>query len=559
MLALIAGVAMYSLAGYLVAPRIVKYWIEKSVATEPGHRLGVADVYVNPFTLFISLTNVTLISQENKLIVSLARVETGFRILERLRGSRRGFDAEIRDLYVTDPSTGKAIMTIPDLSVRGLVVNAAEGSVTFGAARLGSPELRIMRDPTGKLHLPDSLRLPQKGSPPAAVQFDTLEVTGAKLRFTDHTLSPALRLDASGIVGTITRRRLAGTESAVVELEGRFGESGSGEIVAAWQPPPRQMPSTVNLALRQVELAAVSPYFAQIAGRGITAGSGDITFDYERHDMTVQMKNRLVIDRLRFGDRSMTDADNKLPLELAVALITDNRDHIDISIPASQSDVDPAGVIVDSLTDYINALAATPFDVLAGLVEREDADLGFLVFPAGSAEITPAAAEKIALLARALEQRPLLALRTYPTYDPTADRDAIAEQQVQLHIKLATSAGASGLFTQAPLDFEDPKVRLVLDEFAGARLPESRRLAISSRFEGNEVAYYQTLHDALVANEDVSETVLRRLARFRARSVVGALAENGVGETRLLLADAIETTSSDANAIVVRLEALRQR
>jgi hypothetical protein len=128
-----------------------------------------------------------------------------------------------------------------------------------------------------------------------------------------------------------------------------------------------------------------------------------------------------------------------------------------------------------------------------------------------------------------------------------------------LHIKLATSAGASGLFTQTPLDFEDPKVRLVLDEFAGARLPESRRLAISSRLEGNEVAYYDALYDALVANEDVSETVLRRLARFRARSIVGALADNGVGKTRLLLADAIETTSSDANAIVVRLEALRQQ
>lgn len=559
MLALVAGVAMYSLAGYLVAPRIVKYSIENSVATEPGHRLGVENVYVNPFTLFISLTNVTLISEENKLIVSIARVETGFRILERLRGSRRGYDAEIRDVHIADPSTGEVILVIPDLSARGLVVNAAEGAVTFGVARLESPELRIMRDPAGRLHLPDWLRLPQEDSPPAAVQFARLEVTGGKLRFTDHMLSPALRFDASGIVGTITRRRLAGIESAVVELEGRFGESGSGEIVAAWQPSLRQTPSTVNLALRQVELAAVSPYFAQIAGRDITAGSGDITFNHERHDMSVQMKNRLVIDRLRFSDRPLTEANSKLPLDLAVALITDNRDHIDISIPASQRDVDPAGGIVDSLTDYINALAATPFDVLADLVEREDTDLGFLVFPSGSAEITPPAAEKIALLARALEQRPLLALRTYPTYDPIADRDAIAAAQVQLHIELATSAGASGLFTQKPLDFEDPKVRLVLDEFAGARLPESRRLAISSRFEGNEIAYYRALYDALVANEDVSETVLRRLARFRARSIVSALTENGVGKTRLLLADAIETTSSDANAIAVRLEALREQ
>ena len=555
---LLAGAAAYALGGFLLAPRIVKYWIEHSVTTEPGKRLGVEGVYVNPFTLFISLTNVTLIDEKNKPMISLGRVEHRSHLIEKLRMSRPGYDVEIRDLQANDPSTGEAVLTIPNLSATGLIVNGAQGTVALDTARVENPELNILRDSAGEMRLPAWLGLPQEGSPPAAVRFDTLEVTGGKLRFNDHTLLPALRLDAGGIVGTITRRRLAGAESTAVDLEGRFGESGSGEVVAAWQAPLRQTPTTVKLTLRQVELATVSPYFAQIAGRGITAGSGDITFNYERHDTSVQMENRLVIDRLRFSDRSRTDTDIELPLELAVALITDRRDHIDISIPASQNDVYPAGGIVDSLTDYIIDLATTPFDVLAGLVGREDVDLGILVFPSGSAEITPAAAEKIALLSRALDQRPLLALRAYPAFDPAADRDAIASQQVQLHIKLATSASPSGLSTQTSLDFEDPKVRVILDEFAGARLPESRQRAISSQFEGKDIAYYRAVHDALVANEDVSETVLRRLARFRARSVIGALVENGVDEKRLLLADAIEKTRSDSSAIVLRLEALRR-
>jgi len=555
---LLAGAAAYALGGFLLAPRIVKYWIEHSIATEPGQRLGVEGVYVNPFTLFISLTNVTLIDEKNKPMISLGRVEHRSHLIEKLRMSRPGYDVEIRDLQANDPSTGEAVLTIPNLSATGLIVNVAQGTVSLDTARIENPELNILRDSAGEIRLPAWLGLPQEGSPPAAIRFDALEVTGGKLRFNDHTLLPALRLDADGIVGTITRPRLAGAESTAVELEGRFGESGSGEVVAAWQAPVRQTPTTVKLTLRQVELATISPYFAQIAGRGITAGSGDITFNYERHDTSVQMKSRLVIDRLRFSDRSRTDTDIELPLELAVALITDRRDHIDISIPASQHDVDPAGGIADSLTDYINDLAATPFDVLAGLVGREDEGLGILAFPPGSAEITPAAAETIALLSEALDQRPLLALRAYPAFDPAADRDAIASQQVQLHIKLATSAGPPGLSTQTSLDFEDPKVCLILDEFAGARLPESRRLAISSQFESKDIAYYRAVHDALVANEDVSETVLRRLARFRARSIIGALVQNGVDEKRLLLADAIEKTPSESSAIVLRLEALRR-
>ena len=559
MLALLAGLAVYSVAGYLVAPRIIKYWIENSVATGPGgHRLGVEHVQVNPFTLFISLTNVTLIGPENKLIVSIGRVETSLEIAERLRRSQRGFDVALRELRVTDPSTAEVILTIPDLSATGLVVNAAQGGVTLDAARLRNPELHIMRDAAGELRLPAWPRLRQQESPPAPALFDRLEATGGTLRFTDNALSPALRLDAGGIVGTVIRGRKAGAASMAMEFKGRFGESGSGEVVAEWRALQQNGPTTVNLAMHRVDLADVSPYFAQIAGRGIAAGTGNVTLHYERRETTTRIDGRIDVDRLQLGDDVATNASVTTPLDFAAALTTDDTGRIDLSIPILKtgSDVDPAAAIIDSLNDYIKALAASPFDVLQVIAGREEEHLNILAFPSGSAEITPAAAEKIASLAGALEQRPLLALRAYPAYDPVADRDAIAAQQVHLHIRLATSADSFGVSTQTSLDLADPKVRMILDEFAGARLPESRRLAISRRFEGKDVSYYQALHDALVANEDVSETVLRRLARFRARSVVGALAESGVDEKRLLLADTIETTPTDSNEVVVRLEAL---
>jgi hypothetical protein len=215
-------------------------------------------------------------------------------------------------------------------------------------------------------------------------------------------------------------------------------------------------------------------------------------------------------------------------------------------------------VIVDSLTNFIRELAATPFDEIAGLVGREDEELDRLAFPPGSADLTPATAEKTALLAQALARRPLLSLRAYPAYDPAADRDAIAARQVRLHVSLATSAAPTASAAQTQPDFDDPKVRAILDEFAGARLQESRRNAILNRFDDKDSAYYRTVFDALVANESVSETALRRLARFRATSVADALAGNGVDRGRVLLADEIETTTTDPGAIVIRLDAIRQ-
>lgn len=560
---LLAGAATYALGGFLLAPRIVTHWIEHSIATQPGKRLGVESVTVNPFTLFISLINVTLIDEKNKPVISIDRIDTRFPVLEKLRMAQAGYDVEVRDLRVTDPSSGDTIWTIPNLSVTDLVIDAAVGNVMLGTARLDKPEFHIVRDSSGTRYLPDWLRIPQDGAPPVGLLFDKLELIDGSLRFTDRALSPAIKLDADGVAGTVTRRRSAGAESMTVKLEGRFGESGAGEIVAEWGRPQRRIATTFNLALQRIELATLSPYFAQIAGRAIPAGSGDMTLNYERGEASTRIDGRIQVDRLQLGNEVATETDRRLPLQLAVALLNDNEDHIDISIQASKRsvDADPAGIVSDSLTDYVRDLAAAPFDVLADVVGRGDEELGELTFGPGSAEITSSTAEKISLLARALSQRPLLTLRAKPSYDETVDRDAIAAQQVRLHVQLATSqlttsGGSFGRSTPTSVDFDDPKVRAILDEFSGERLPESRRSAIAARFDSKDAAYYQALYEALIANEVVSQTALRRLARFRARSIVDTLAENGVNEERLLLADAIETTAAGADAIVVRLEAL---
>jgi hypothetical protein len=123
-------------------------------------------------------------------------------------------------------------------------------------------------------------------------------------------------------------------------------------------------------------------------------------------------------------------------------------------------------------------------------------------------------------------------------------------------VRLATSASPPGSTTHTPLDFDDAKVRAILDEFAGARLRQAQRIAISNRFRDNDADYYRSVYDALVANENVSETVLRRLARFRARSIVGALANEGIDSERLLLADEIEGVVLGPDESVVRLEVI---
>ena len=59
-MASLACIAIYSLLGFLLAPRLVDRWLRNNVATEYNRRLDIGTVTINPYTLAVSLRNVTV-------------------------------------------------------------------------------------------------------------------------------------------------------------------------------------------------------------------------------------------------------------------------------------------------------------------------------------------------------------------------------------------------------------------------------------------------------------------------------------------------------------------
>jgi hypothetical protein len=137
-----------------------------------------------------------------------------------------------------------------------------------------------------------------------------------------------------------------------------------------------------------------------------------------------------------------------------------------------------------------------------------------------------------------------LNVRVHGDFDPSADREALAVQQIELHVLLAT-AGPTLRARPERVNFASPRAQDVLDEFAGERLGPGRLAAIAARYPvesnaatpaGERGAYYGAVFDALVANEPIEAAALQRLSRFRAQALVDALAAQGVAPERLALA-----------------------
>ena len=303
--------------------------------------------------------------------------------------------------------------------------------------------------------------------------------------------------------------------------------------------------------MSDLDLSALSPYAARITGQDIASGRADFDCSVEVHLPDIAVESR--VEARDLGLAHADEAAAGAPSILAIALLQDpsgrvraaHRDRFD----RSNATAGPASLCSQLWRDFIAELAAAPFDVLAGLAGWQQGRLDRLAFETGSAEVSPDADAQLLVLAEALRRRPLLGLTVQPGYDAAADRRALANRQLRLHITLATSARPPGGTEVLPLDVGDARVRDILDEFASTRLRTAQRRAIDARFPDRDDSYYRAVFEALVENEEVSEAALQRLARYRARAVTDALARHGIEPARLQVAAEVEPLNATGETL----------
>jgi hypothetical protein len=161
----------------------------------------------------------------------------------------------------------------------------------------------------------------------------------------------------------------------------------------------------------------------------------DLNLSYALTDNQLRGDNSIRIDRLKLGEKVSSDKAVDLPLELALAILTDSNGVIDMQVPVSGDVDDPSfglgSIIGKAFVNIITKAITAPFSLLANLVGRAD-DLQTLTLPPGSTQLTEATTEKLAVLADALEQRPQLSLLITGRLSLTADRERMQKNALKV-------------------------------------------------------------------------------------------------------------------------------
>jgi len=535
--------ALYTLAGFVLAPHLVERWLITTLASDADQKLDIEGVAFNPYTFALSLSDVTLIRPENPARISVERVDARLAAGSLLDAKWLFHDrVDVFGIEVDSASDGLPEFTAEALSATGTVLDTRQPSISAQALHVVRPLLRVERITGDSALLPSWLNHPALTDVSPDAPIDTIVVNAGRLEFVDRTVRPTVEISVDGIDARLSRDRSGSAPFVTVSSRGHVAGAGNARWTARWQPPGLQRDSIVRFAFSDVDLAGVSPYVARIIGSNIVSGRADIDCGLEANATDVSVESRLEADDVRFGNRDEDAVDAQSFLTLA--LLEDPSGRVRVARQA-RFDWTNAATVVPALCgnlwrEFFAELTAAPFDVLADLVDWQQGRIDQLAFEFGSAELSPAASEQLLAIAGALRLRPLLGLTVQPGYDPVADRRALANRQLRQHVTLATSARPPGGTEVAPLDVGDEKVRDILDEFASTRLRASDLRVISARFPNTDDRYYEAVLEELVKNEEVSETALQRLARYRARAVADALRRDGIDASRLDVAGEFE-------------------
>ena len=264
----------------------------------------------------------------------------------------------------------------------------------------------------------------------------------------------------------------------------------------------------------------------------------------------MQARNQLTLNQLTFGEAIESPSATKLPVRLAVSLLTDRNGVIDINLPIAGSVNDPQfsvwGIVFQVIGNLLTKALTAPFSMFAG---GEAADLSAVPFLPGTVALAPEAGATLDHVAKALTERPALHMTVTGASDAAAERADIqradlearlqAERRRELlrgGVSLAAPVSPNAASAAAPADASPistaERDKLVREVYRATQLPDKPRNLIGLA-KDIPVPEMEAL---LMAAVPVTDDTARQLALQRGLAVRDALIDRGLPTERLFLA-----------------------
>ena len=469
--------------------------------------------------------------------------------------------AEVANFATVDTTSREDLLSFKAVRTNGIEFALAPNApFTLAVADIVVDRVysRLVLNADGKFNVqqlrtatPEAPEAPAATNPdprPRNVRIDRISFVDSRLNFTDLFIKPNYSADVGELQGTITHLSSDPASRGVVDLKGRY--DATSPVVIAGEVNPLRGDLFVDIGAKGegIELPKLTAYSQRYAGYGIKEGKLTLDVKYHIDQGKLEGRNKILIERLTFGDKVESPDATTLPVLFAVNLLKDSKGEIALELPISGSLADHkfeiGGLITQVLGSLLKKAVTNPFGLIAaafggsgggnggggtgagasagapgaaGSAPSGD-DLKFVEFTPGRSEVGEAGQRKLAVMARALQGRPGLTLEMAPRFDAEGDLKALR------YAALQSSIAGEG----KPAVAEAEYAKAVRAAYAREKLPgDPAQMSVAAMETG--------LMDKLA----IGEEQLKALSAARSAAVRGYLVDQGqLPQERVVMAAA---------------------
>jgi hypothetical protein len=415
-------------------------------------------------------------------------------------------------------------------------------------------------------------------APGMSLSIGTIRIIDGSANYADFWIKPNFAVGIQTLNGTIEDLSSDPDSHAKVKLEGKVDRYAPVTIAGEMNVLAATAYTDINMGFKGLELTTITPYSGRFAGYKIDKGKLSVDVSYKIDRCKLNAEQHFVIDQLQLGEQVDSPDAVHLPLKLAVALLKDRNGVIDLPLPISGSLDDPqfkmGPIIWHAVLNVFEKAVTAPFAAIGHLFHGgHGEELKFIDFAPGSAELDDAAKEKLAALAKALEEHTQLQLDVPIVYSQDLDGPVLARKVLtrklilrahggKLPPQLAAASAQAG--SAAPVVPTDPALvdplqhyRLLLAEFQAelgkdAELPASAAAIQNARSKKDTPPVESAIPDlenAIIAQIEVPDLQFQALGKNRTRAIQDALlSDGGIDASRVFIING--TAKTDDNGKV---------
>lgn len=542
---IIAGIcAFYLLLSLIIIPLIAPWIIRGKASKITGHEVKVRSVQFNPFLLKLKIKGVEILDDKNDIIA--------------------GFDKLWADISFI--SLLKKKYHIESLGISGLKVNAvllADGGINLlelVPQKEGKPVEEVSTQETENSQAQQAEIKEKKAVPEAEskgssqlplVVVDIISMDNGQITFSDQSLTPNFLTTLSDITLNITDVSTEPDSQAKISFKAKLDEKGIITDEALIKPFAKPLSLETVFKLNDYVLKVLTPYVGKYTGRTAKSGKLNLTMEYRIEDNKLDAAHKILVQGFDFGDKVESPDALNLPFGLALGLLEDSQNRINISLPVDGDMSDPDfhyfQVVGQVAKSFFFKIVTKPFSFLVSAIGSEGGseEYGYISFLPGSTDLSDAEKEKIRLILQALKERPNLALAVKRCYDPVADWRAIKREVFDndfAAMKKETTRSEDVVYE-----------RMYKNRFGTAaiwKLTKKYRLK-DGKYDFPKIN--KEIKRQLVEDGSADKVALEALAELRAKNVYDFIVAEGFVESKLSTGK-IQENQASAGFVPVELE-----